>query len=117
MKRYLIVFLIIFLVGCTSNSSKGTISYMQAKEKIINNGAILVDVRTKEEYDENHIDGATLISLDNIENDVSKIISDKNTYVIVYCKSGTRSHEAYEKLTSLGYKNVYDLGSIDNWKE
>ena len=113
-KLFLLLLLVFFIVGCSDN---GLISYISAKEKIINNGAILLDVRTKEEYDENHIDGATLLPLDSINDEVSSVISDKNTEIIVYCKSGKRSHEALELLTSLGYKNVYDLGSIDNWKE
>ncbi len=116
-KLYLLFLFIVFLVGCSSNSDNGLISYMSAKEKIINNGAMLVDVRTKEEYDENHIDGATLLPLDSISDEVSNVISDKNTEIIVYCKSGKRSREALELLTGLGYKNVYDLGSIDNWKK
>ena len=117
MKKYLILLFTVILVGCSNNSNGTNISYMSAKEKIINNGAILVDVRTKEEYDDKHIDGATSIPLDSISDNVNNVISDKNTEIIVYCKSGARSHEAMELLNSLGYKNVYDLGSIDNWKE
>ncbi len=117
MKKYfLLLLLLVILVGCSSKSND-TISYLEAKEKIINNGAILVDVRSQEEYDEGHIEGATLLTLDTIESNVGNVINDKNTEIIVYCKSGVRSHQAYELLTSLGYKNVYDFGSIDNWKE
>ena len=91
---------------------------MEAKEKIINDGAILLDVRTKEEYNEKHIDGASLLPLDKIDIDsISQIVSEKDTPIIVYCRSGNRSQQAREKLIALGYSKVYDLGAMSNWKE
>lgn len=121
MKKYFIVLLSIFLlVGCSSdkNSDSGLISYMDAKEKIINNGAILIDVRTEEEFNQKHIDGAVLLTLDTISDDsASEVIDSKDTPVIVYCRSGNRSSQAVTLLSDLGYTNVYDLGSIDNWQE
>ena len=118
MKKIFFILLMSFLVIGCSSSNKDTVSYMKAKEMIINNEAILLDVRTEEEYNDNHIDGALLLSLDNIdEKSALDVIGGVDNYVIVYCKSGARSSEAKEKLKSLGYKNVFDLGSIDNWKE
>ena len=119
MKKSFLLLLLTFvlLIGCSSQSSQ-VINYVQAKEKIINEGAILLDVRTQEEYDDGHINGAFLLSLDSISDDsVSEIVSDKDTPIIVYCRSGKRSHEAYEKLLELGYKNVYDFGAMSNWKD
>ncbi len=117
-KYFLLTFLcLIWLVGC-SNQDKKVINYIQAKEQIINNGAILLDVRTKEEYDEGHINGALLLTLDSIDtNTIGEIVDSKDTPIIVYCRSGKRSHEALEKLNSLGYNHVYDLGAMSNWKE
>ena len=119
MKRLLFVCLIVFcLAGCSNNVDDSMVNYMEAKEKIINEGAILVDVRTKEEYDSNHIDGASLLTLDTInEESASKVIDSKNSVVIVYCKSGNRSSQALTILKNLGYTEVYDLGSINNWEE
>ena len=74
-KFYFLVILLLLLVGCSN--SNDTINYVEAKEKIINNGAVLIDVRTKEEYNENHIGGAISLPLDNIENDISSVVSDK----------------------------------------
>ena len=51
------------------------------------------------------------------ESTISEIVDSKNTPIIVYCRSGNRSHQAYEKLKELGYNEVYDLGAITNWKE
>ena len=123
MKKLLIITLCIFLLsGCgeakNTDSSDGSVNYMEAKEKIINDGAILLDVRTKEEYNEKHIDGASLLPLDKIDIDsISHIVSEKDTPIIVYCRSGNRSQQAREKLIALGYSKVYDLGAMSNWKE
>lgn len=123
MKKLLIITLCIFLLsGCgeaeNTDSSDGSVNYMEAKEKIINDGAILLDVRTKEEYNEKHIDGASLLPLDKIDIDsISQIVSEKDTPIIVYCRSGNRSQQAREKLIALGYSKVYDLGAMSNWKE
>ena len=119
MKKLFVFVILLLLVGCSSNKdNNGLISYMDAKEKIINEGAIIIDVRTEAEYNEKHIDGSVLLTLDTIdENSVSNVIDSKDTPIIVYCRSGNRSSQALEKLESLGYKEVYDLGSIDNWRE
>lgn len=116
MKKLFIVFLTLFLlIGCSNdNSDNGLISYMDAKEKIINENAILVDVRTEDEYNENHISGAVNIPLDSINEAVSL---NQDTPIIVYCQSGNRSSQALIKLENLGYTDVYDLGSINNWEE
>lgn len=111
---------VICLIGCssTSNSDNGIISYMEAKEKIINEGAILVDVRTYDEYNKQHIDGAVLLTLDTISDKTAgDVVTSKETPVIVYCQSGNRSGQAMKLLKDLGYTKVYDLGSIDNWEE
>lgn len=121
MKNFFIILIcVIGLLGCSNQENKadGIIDYVEAKEKIINNGAILIDVRTEEEFNEEHIDGALLLPLDMIdESTISEIVDSKNTPIIVYCRSGNRSHQAYEKLKEFGYNEVYDLGAITNWKE
>lgn len=110
--------IIMFICGCSSNSDNGLISYMNAKEKIINNGALLVDVRSKEEYNENHINGAINIDVNDINEDsISEIIFSLNTEIILYSNNGSRSSQAKELLKEYGYSNVYDLGAISNWNE
>lgn len=118
MKKLFIILLCgIWLTGCSNNNDK-MVDYVEAKEKIINNGAVLMDVRTEEEFNENHIDGAILLTLDNInEEAVALVVESKDTPIIVYCRSGNRSSQALVKLEELGYTEVYDLGSIDNWEE
>ena len=127
MKKQLLYFFLILIIitGCSSNksttnstNSNGTIGYVEAKEMIINKGAVVLDVRTKEEYEEKHIDGALSLPVDEITTEkVASIINDNNTIMIVYCKSGVRSAQAVTKLNDLGYNNVYNLGAMSNWKE
>ena len=103
-KILVILILVIMLCGCKSNSSNNDI------EKIMKeNEYVIIDVRTKEEYDKEHIKDAINISYDEI-NDSNL---DKNKVIFVYCMSGNRSKMAYDILTSLGYK-VYDLGAISD---
>ena len=119
MKKLFILLLGVFLIsGCSnSNEDNGLISYMEAKEKIINDNAILVDVRTEDEYNSNHISGAVLLTLDTIDkNSVLDVVENKDIPLIVYCQSGNRSSQALSKLKDLGYE-VYNLGSINNWEE
>lgn len=79
---------------------------------------VLIDVRTKEEYDEGHLDGAINIPVDSVGEEVpmNKSINPIDTPVIVYCKSGKRSAQAYETLKEAGYKKIYDLGAMNNCK-
>lgn len=79
-------------------------------EKLMrDNEYVIVDVRTKSEYNSGHVVGAINIPHDKIEDNEL----DKNKLIFVYCKSGTRSQLAYETLTSLGYR-VYNLGSYSS---
>ena len=86
-------------------------------KELVSSGAILIDVREKDEFDEKHLDGAINISYTVIGDKISGITNDKESKIIVYCKSGARSNKAANTLKSLGYKNIYDLGSINNCKD
>ena len=110
MKKILIILLLsISLVGC---SSYKTIDQEEAyKAMSLDDSIVVIDVRTEEEYNEEHIVDAINIPLDNIES----IDLDINTTIYVYCQSGNRSKEAAQKLNELGYSNAYDMGGINTW--
>lgn len=76
---------------------------------------ILLDVRTPSEYAEKHIPASTLIPLDQIEKEAPRKISNKDTQIIVYCRSGSRSVAAAKALVNMGYTNVNNLGGINSW--
>ena len=78
-------------------------------------GYIILDVRTQEEYDEGHIPGATQISHEEIAEKAEEVLPDKNQLILVYCRSGRRSKIAAEVLVELGYTNIKEFGGIIDW--
>ena len=78
-------------------------------------GYIILDVRTQEEYDEGHIPGAILIPNTEIEDRAEDELTDKNQLILVYCRSGRRSKLAAEVLLELGYTNIKEFGGILDW--
>ena len=79
-------------------------------------GYILLDVRTKEEYESGYIPGAINIPLSDINENVVSSLPDKSQMILVYCRSGNRSKQASDKLSRLGYTNIIEIGGINSWK-
>lgn len=87
----------------------------EAKARLDENDAILLlDVRTQAEYDSGHIPGSVCLPNEEITADMP-IAFDRDAEILVYCRSGSRSAEAAEKLTKMGYTNVSDFGGILDW--
>ena len=78
-------------------------------------GYVILDVRTQEEYDEAHIDGAILIPDYEIAVKAESVLKDKDQLILVYCRSGRRSKLAAAALVKLGYTNVKEFGGIIDW--
>ena len=78
-------------------------------------GYIILDVRTQEEYDEGHIPGAIVISHEEIAEKAEGVLTDKDQLILVYCRSGRRSKIAAEALVELGYTNIKEFGGIVDW--
>jgi phage shock protein E len=76
-------------------------------------GRYLIDVRTEKEWNEGHIDGATLIPHEQIADRIAGVIADKNAPIGLYCRSGRRSGIALEALRGMGYTNVVNLGGFE----
>lgn len=77
-------------------------------EELVKKGAILIDVRSPQEYEEGHLDNAILIP----EYDINKKILDRfniNDEIILYCSTGNRSKKAKKKMEKMGYIKVYNL--------
>ena len=81
-----------------------------------NKNAILLDVRTREEYASGHIEGSRNLPLDEIDK-VDSVIKDKNTPLYVHCLSGGRSARAVAYLKAKGYGDVHDIGGISSYKD
>ena len=78
-------------------------------------GYIILDVRTQEEYDQGHIPGAIVISHKEIMEKAEDVLTDKEQLILVYCRSGRRSKIAAEALAELGYTNIREFGGINDW--
>ena len=78
-------------------------------------GYIILDVRTQEEYDQGHIPGAILLSNTEIQAKAEEVLTDKDQLILVYCRSGRRSKLAAEALVELGYTNIKEFGGIIDW--
>ena len=78
-------------------------------------GYIILDMRTQEEYDEGHIPGAIVISHEEIAEKAKEVLTDKDQLILVYCRSGRRSKIAAEALVELGYTNIKEFGGIIDW--
>lgn len=78
-------------------------------KELIKQGAVVLDVRSKEEFEGGHVKGALNIPLDTLSSNLKKI-GDKDTYIITCCMSGGRSSVAKNILHSAGYDNVHNGG-------
>ena len=87
----------------------------QAETDYLYNGAVLIDVRSDQEWESGHIAGAIHIPLSDVGNRLPQTVPEKATQLIFYCGSGKRSQTALEEAQELGYKLVYNLGGIDDW--
>lgn len=81
--------------------------------ELVRKGALLLDVRTPEEFAENHIPGAINIPVQVLHERVEELGS-RERKVVVYCRSGARSARAAGMLRSAGYE-VLDIGGVHNW--
>ncbi len=114
MKKVIIILVCLFLLGCSND--KKVYSYQKIdSDKALeimheNSNYVILDVRTREEFDEEHLDNALNVPVEEI-NELIPI--DLDSIIFVYCKSGVRSKEAALKLIDMGYM-VYDLGGYNN---
>ena len=121
-----LVLLAVVALGCkTQANTEGAlpagyhkITAAEAKQKMAANPqAVVLDVRTAEEYREKHIPKAVLLPLAEVKEKekASAVLPDKNAEILVYCRSGNRSRQAGVLLAEMGYASVYDFGGIQDW--
>lgn len=111
-------FLLLF-AGCASaggEASYNQISQEEAKSMMDTQDVLILDVREQDEYDSGHIPGAVLLPVGTIdEESAAAVIPEKDSTVLVYCRSGNRSKTAAAALAKLGYTQIYEFGGITTW--
>lgn len=99
-----------FRYGGKRNRCCGTMEInLEQLEKMVEQGAILVDVRSPQEFEEGHLENAILLPEYEIKNEVKHILPDPIQTIVVYCSTGHRGIKAQRILQRLGYKHVYNL--------
>ena len=120
MRRVLLILsVLLFLMGCAAPVEDGyqqinmneAIAMMEEETEYI-----ILDVRTSEEFAQRHIPGAINVPNEIIETQALSKLPDKDQLIMVYCRSGSRSKQASEKLVALGYTNVVEFGGINDWQ-
>ena len=75
---------------------------------------LVIDVRTVAEWDKGHLEGAVLIPYDQIGERIGSVVKKKSQRIYLYCRTGHRAGIAKEALEKLGYKDIINLGSLED---
>ena len=108
----------VFSVSMAGEPANAAPVGVEQAEKRLAEGAQLLDVRTKDEWDEGHLKGAKLVTVtEDGFLDKAKAAVDPKKPVVIYCRSGRRSAMAAKQLRAAGF-TVYDLdGGITAWED
>ncbi len=87
-------------------------------KQLVADGAVLIDVREREEYEAGHIDGAQLCSRGELDGAISALVPDKHTPIVCYCGGGNRGALAADTLQQLGYDQVHSIeGGLKQYRK
>lgn len=115
----ILLVMVLLMAGCgktTVENQYQQISQEEAKNMMDTQEVIVLDVREQSEFDAGHIPEAGLLPVGTItEATAAAVIPEKDSVVLVYCRSGNRSKTASQALVDLGYTNVFEFGGINTW--
>lgn len=101
--------------GMASSPSVADVSIEEALKMWQNKEAVIIDVRTPEEYKDGHIPGVALIPIDQLPSRINEVPKDKK--VLIICRSGNRSAKGTSLLRKNGFDNVYNVtGGMLAWR-
>ena len=113
MKKIICLFLVLLTVGLFSGCSKVSDEDLAKARKAVENGALIVDVRTPKEFNEKHISGAINLPIQEIMQGRINIPKDKE--IVLYCRTGSRSSTSAKVLKEQGW-SVYDVATQSDWE-
>lgn len=117
LKLMLLVIVTVLGISCNTKSQSDTIKVLTPTEfKTKSANQTIIDIRTPQEFNQGHIEGAININYYN-RNFIDQIAKyDKNQPIFIYCRSGNRTSSASKKAADFGFKEIYDLeGGILYW--
>ncbi|HFE38430.1 MAG TPA: rhodanese-like domain-containing protein [Gammaproteobacteria bacterium] len=103
-----LLFVVLLAFSATSFASKAREAW-----RMIEHGALLVDVRTPKEYHEGHLPGALLIPHRKVASRIGEFGEDKNRRIVLYCKGGVRAAKAQRVLQRNGFTRVFNAGGYE----
>ncbi|MEZ4805230.1 MAG: thioredoxin domain-containing protein [Bacteroidia bacterium] len=116
MKKGFLVFSLLLLFACKTETSSVLLQAPEFREKIVTEHVQVLDVRTPEEYSEGHLKDAINININSSSFDDETKALYKDLPVYVYCLRGSRSSKASDRLKKLGFQEIYELDNgYDAW--
>jgi phage shock protein E len=114
-----IALLPLLLFAATACTSQNDGKVEEAYRAVTDEGALVLDVRTAEEFSGGGIEGARNIPIDQLARRVSEVMTliegDLDKPVVVYCAAGGRAAKAKQILQTSGFTNVINLGGVSDW--
>jgi phage shock protein E len=83
----------------------------RSARECLKQGALVIDVRTREEFHQRHLPKVVNLPLDQLQAEIARLAPDKSQPLLLHCLSGTRSAMGKTMLKNLGYQKVFNLGS------
>ncbi len=121
MKKIVTILFAFLLSGCIASSPDWQRVNVEEFDQAIkeNGSAFLLDVRTQTEWEQDgHLENATLVPHNELEAREGELPSEKDTMILLYCRSGNRSQDAAQTLADLGFTNIIELETgINGWKD
>lgn len=114
---FLILPMMIFMASCGAQSSgSNDVTVAEAQEMIKDDKVVIIDVRTPEEFEKGHLEGATMINFfdEDFDQQIAELPKDKE--YLVYCHSGNRSGKAVKKMEEAGFTKAHNMtGGWSSW--
>lgn len=112
-----IVIVAVMVIAIFSLLKRLTFVSAETARQYLAQGALVIDVRSPEEFRSGHVPNALNISLGELRESLPRRVQDKNQVLLLYCLSGARSGMARQQLKGMGYTHIFNLGSLARARE